>query len=76
MMRQYAKWISPNEILPLTERCLTYGGTVYINPPPQVLKKAGYLPLTDGVLRPGEHLRTVYSTDGLRIYRNTIEVTQ
>lgn len=75
-MSRYAKWISQDEILPFTSRCLTYGGTVYVNPPPQMLKKAGYLPLTDGVLRPGKNLRTVYSTDGQRIYRNTIEVTQ
>jgi len=74
-MPSYAKWISAEEILPFDGPVLVVGRTVYVNPPPQVLKKAGYLPLCDGTLRCGERLRTVYSTDGHTIYRNTIEVT-
>ncbi len=71
----YARWISADEVAVFRGPVLTWNGTVFVNPPPQILQKAGYLPLLDGTRREGAPLRTLYSTDGHCIYRHTIEVT-
>lgn len=72
----YARWIGADEVAVFRGPVLTWNGTVFVNPPPQILQKAGYLPLLDGTRREGTHLRTLFSTDGHCIYRHTIEVTQ
>lgn len=74
--RTYARWVSAKRVEISRGPVLVWKNAFHVNPTPQVLEEAGYLPLEDGTLRDGKHLCSIYSTDGHRIFRHTIEVTQ
>lgn len=74
--RTYARWVSVERVEIFRGPVLVWKNAFHVNPTPQVLEEAGYLPLEDGTLRDGKHLCSIYSTDGHRILRHTIEVTQ